>query len=92
MRKVLCACGDGHSVVRLLAPPADSAIGARVTFPGFPGEPASSSQVAKKKVLEGLLPDLHTDDKGEGMFILRVLGLRCVHCVHFLYVSRGGVG
>ena len=28
------------------------------TFAGFDGEPATAAQVAKKKILEGLLPEV----------------------------------
>lgn len=61
---VLCACNADHSAVKLVQPPADAAPGDRVTFPGFTGEPASAAQVAKKKILEKLAPQLRTDEKG----------------------------
>lgn len=53
---VLCACNDDHSVIRIVEPPASAQPGDRVTFAGFSGEPASSSQMAKKKYLEKLGP------------------------------------
>jgi aminoacyl tRNA synthase complex-interacting multifunctional protein 1 len=53
---VLCAVSKDHSAIKLVEPPADSAPGERIKFPGFNGEPASASQVAKKKILEKLAP------------------------------------
>ena len=52
-----------HSIVELLSPPAECAIGERVTFAGHPGEPLPPNQVAKKKVWEAVAPHLGTDDK-----------------------------
>lgn len=53
---MLCACNSDHSVIKLLEPPADAKVGERVVFQGYAGEPASSSAMAKKKVLEKLAP------------------------------------
>jgi aminoacyl tRNA synthase complex-interacting multifunctional protein 1 len=62
---VLCAVADGHSIVKLLEPPASAKPGDAVTFPGYSlCEPLPASQIAKKKILEGLLPDLKTDTEG----------------------------
>lgn len=61
---VLCAVNADHSVVKLVSPPLEAAPGDRVTFPGFDGAPASASEVAKKKVLEGLAPFMRTDATG----------------------------
>ena len=36
-------------------------VGERVLFEGMPGEPASSAQIKKKKVFEGVMPDLKTN-------------------------------
>lgn len=66
---VLCAVGDG--TVKILEPPADAVPGAVVSFPGFgeiPREPLPASQIAKKKILEGILPDLKTDGAGVAMY------------------------
>jgi methionine--tRNA ligase beta chain len=62
---VLCACNEDHTVVKLLQPPAAAAIGERVIFAGFSGEPATPSVMAKKKVLEKLAPGLKTDASGK---------------------------
>lgn len=63
---VLCACSDDHSVVKLLEPPQDAPVGERVMFAGFSGsEPATPSQMAKKKILEALAPGLRTDGEGK---------------------------
>ena len=55
---VVCASNVDHSVVKLLEPPENAAVGDRVTFDGFDGEPAAPSAVAKKKILEKILPDV----------------------------------
>ena len=61
---VLCASNSEHTVIKLLEPPSNAKAGDRVVFTGFTGEPASSSQMTKKKILEGLLPELKTDKDG----------------------------
>jgi tRNA-binding EMAP/Myf-like protein len=55
---VLCTSNADHTQVKLLEPPANSKPGDRVTFVGFSGEPAPAAQVAKKKLLEKLAPDV----------------------------------
>lgn len=55
---VVCASNLDHTIVKLLEPPANANIGDRVQFDGFSGEPASASVVAKKKILEKLLPEV----------------------------------
>lgn len=65
---VLCAIQGGHETVQLLEPPAGANVGERVVFTGFTGEPFSSSQVTKKKVLEGILPELRTDADGKALW------------------------
>jgi hypothetical protein len=56
---VICACNDDHTIVKLLEPPSNANIGDRVIFPGYEGgEPATSSVVAKKKILEKISPDV----------------------------------
>ena len=51
---VLCAVSADHTIIKLLEAPASASAGDRITFPGFSGEPASSAQMAKKKILEKL--------------------------------------
>lgn len=55
---VLCAVAFDHSAVRLLEVPANTTVGERVLFKGFPADsvPATPAQMAKKKILEGLAP------------------------------------
>ena len=65
---VLCACNNDHSKVTLLEIPSSAKPGDRVVFKGFEGEPASSSVVAKKKILEGIAPFLKTNDDGVCVF------------------------
>ena len=60
---LLCASNSDHTAVEPLDPPAGAAPGARVVLAGTEGEapaPASANQVAKKKVWEGVQPDLKT--------------------------------
>ena len=55
---VLCAANADHSAVALIEPPASAKAGDRVTFAGYTGEPAPAAQVAKKKILEKVAPDV----------------------------------
>ncbi len=57
---IVCASNADHTIVKLLEPPAEANVGDRVTFDGFSGEPASASVVAKKKILEKLIPEVTT--------------------------------
>jgi aminoacyl tRNA synthase complex-interacting multifunctional protein 1 len=63
---LLCASNADHTAVEPLDPPAGSSPGDRLGFDvegGRPGEapaPVSPNQVAKKKVWEGVQPDLAT--------------------------------
>lgn len=59
---VLAAKGDGAT--ELIEPPADAAVGERVTFEGATGEPVSSSQVKKKKIWEAVSTQLKTTTGG----------------------------
>lgn len=61
---VLCASKKEDGVVKFVDVPAVGKVGDRVVFAGFTGEPATASQVAKKKVLEGLMPGFRTDSQG----------------------------
>ncbi|KVI08255.1 Aminoacyl-tRNA synthetase, class 1a, anticodon-binding [Cynara cardunculus var. scolymus] len=57
---VLCANTSDHTKVELVEPPESAAVGERVTFPGFDGQPDDVLN-PKKKVWETLQVDLHTD-------------------------------
>lgn len=51
--QVLCASNADHTAVKTIEPPAGAAPGARVTVQGTEGEPATPSQIQKKKVRYG---------------------------------------
>ena len=55
---VLCAVSADHTHIKLLEAPHTASAGDRITFPGFTGEAASSAQMAKKKILEKLAPQV----------------------------------
>ena len=55
---VLCASDPEAGKVELLKVPEGAKPGERVVFEGYMGEPATGNQMAKKKVLEKVLPDL----------------------------------
>ncbi|KAJ8540416.1 hypothetical protein K7X08_030335 [Anisodus acutangulus] len=57
---VLAASNSDHTKVELVEPPKDAAIGERLTFPGFDGEPDSVLN-PKKKVWETLQVGFHTN-------------------------------
>lgn len=61
---VVCAATDDGSQVVFVDPPEDAAIGDRVMCEGFDGEPASANQIAKKKILDKVFPDLRTNADG----------------------------
>jgi hypothetical protein len=61
--KVLCASNDAHDAVDPIVPPEGAPVGTRVTFEGYSGAPLPEVN-PKKKILERLLPDLHTDASG----------------------------
>jgi len=61
---VMCACNQDHTVVKLLDIPESARVGESVVFEGFKSEPATPSQVAKKKILEQLGPNFRTDADG----------------------------
>lgn len=69
---VLCASrstsnddDDGAPMeVRLVEPPDDAPIGARIAVAGYPGEPATENQILKKKMLDVIFPDLQTNGNG----------------------------
>jgi len=57
---VLAASSDDHTKVELVEPPVDAAVGERVTFAGYSGEPEASLS-GKSKVWEKLAADLHSN-------------------------------
>ncbi|XP_060212780.1 methionine--tRNA ligase, cytoplasmic-like isoform X1 [Lycium barbarum] len=57
---VLATSNSDHTKVELVEPPKDAAIGERVTFPGFNGEPDNVLN-PKKKVWETLQVDFHSN-------------------------------
>ncbi|KAI8024393.1 putative methionine--tRNA ligase [Camellia lanceoleosa] len=59
---VLAASNSDHTKVELVEPPHSAAVGERVTFPGFKGDPDDVLN-PKKKVWETLQVDLHTDNQ-----------------------------
>eukprot|EP00611_Tribonema_gayanum_P016206 TRINITY_DN2824_c0_g1_i1.p2 TRINITY_DN2824_c0_g1~~TRINITY_DN2824_c0_g1_i1.p2 ORF type:complete len:114 (-),score=31.91 TRINITY_DN2824_c0_g1_i1:101-442(-) len=61
---VLCASNADHTVVKFVNPPEGAPAGARITFPGRAGEPATPAQIQKKKILEKVMPLMKTDDAG----------------------------
>jgi len=73
---VLCASNKAHDVVKFVEVPADAPVGEAVHFDGLEGAPATPAQIAKKKILEKVLPLLVTGDggrctyKGEKDFLL----------------------
>lgn len=73
---VLCASNADHSVVKLVNPPVDAAIGERVTIPDFDfngedGAPFAENKVGKKKVFEKIAPFLVTSRYGVPEFLGR---------------------
>ena len=64
---VLCASDEAHTTVEPLTPPESAAIGERITFEGFAGEPEKQIN-PKKKLLEKLFPDLVTNAEGTAMY------------------------
>ncbi|CAM9342609.1 unnamed protein product [Discosporangium mesarthrocarpum] len=61
---VLCASNADHTEVKLVEPPPDVPVGSRVSVSGTEGEPATASQLGKKKILEKCAPKLRTDGAG----------------------------
>ena len=60
---VLCASNADHTEVDFVIPPEGAAIGERVAFPGFEGEPEEVLN-PKKKQLEAVCLDLKTNAEG----------------------------
>ena len=62
---VLCASNEDHTKVEFAIPPEDAPIGERVTFTSVKmNDPEPENKVAKKKMLEKLLPDFKTNASG----------------------------
>jgi len=59
---VLAATGEDGKV-ELVTPPEKAGIGERLFVEGFSGEPASSAQVSKKKLMEKVATDLKTNSE-----------------------------
>lgn len=59
---VLAASNDDHTKVELVDPPSSAAVGERVTFPGYSGEPDGILS-AKSKVWEKLQVDLQSNSE-----------------------------
>lgn len=57
---VLAASNEDHTKVELVEPPESAAVGERVTFAGYSGEPEASLN-AKSKTWEKLSADLHSN-------------------------------
>jgi len=60
---VMCAASEDGKV-QFVEPPADAAIGERITVEGYEGEAATENQVIKKKMLDAIFPDLKTNAAG----------------------------
>ena len=81
---VICASNADHTVVKLLEPPEGANVGDRVVFDGFEGrEPASASQVAKKKILEKLAPNVSPGYTLHFMSPLSIYIFSNMHCDNF---------
>jgi aminoacyl tRNA synthase complex-interacting multifunctional protein 1 len=63
---VLCASNADHTSVELVVPPPGATIGERIVFDGLDATraPEPDTKVAKKKIFEGMAPDLRTDAEG----------------------------
>ncbi|CAB9502070.1 tRNA synthase complex-interacting multifunctional protein 1 [Seminavis robusta] len=62
---VLCSSNADHTKVEIVSPPEGTKVGERVEFEGFEGkDPEPQNKVAKKKIFEGLAPDLKTTKDG----------------------------
>ena len=85
---LLCASNADHTAVEPLDPPAGAAPGARVVLASVADAdavpaPATANQVAKKKVWEGVQPELATTAdrkaawKGDGLVVAGVGEVTC---------------
>ena len=78
---VLCATDEAGDVTEFVTPPEGAPVGERVLFDGMPGEPASSAQIKKKKVFEGVMPDLKTNGAREACYKGVVMATTAGPCV-----------
>lgn len=67
LSQAMVMCASSPERVEILAPPAGSAPGDRITFDTFPGEPDKELN-PKKKIWEQIQPDLHTNDECVAMY------------------------
>lgn len=65
---VLCASNADHTSVEFVVPAEGSKLGERIKFGDYEGEPEVENKVAKKKIFEGLAPDLKTNTDGQVMW------------------------
>merc|ERR1712157_405890 len=63
---VLCVSDES---VKLLNPPSEATIGAKVTLLGEEGEPMAENKIGKKKIWEKIQPFLKSDEHGTAMFL-----------------------
>jgi len=82
---VLCASNHDHTQVEFVIPPESATIGERVSFEGYEGLPEPENKIAKKKILEGVLPYLKTNEDG----IVEWKGAKSVTSVGPCVSSRG---
>lgn len=61
---VLCASDAGKSSLCFVTPPEGSAVGERVSWDGYAGEPEAPKKMEKKKAWEAIQPELATDGRG----------------------------
>ena len=61
---VLCASNQDHTKVEFVVPPESAQIGEKLRFEGYEGQPEPENKVAKKKIVEMVLPYLQTNDEG----------------------------
>ncbi|GFH45848.1 hypothetical protein CTEN210_02322 [Chaetoceros tenuissimus] len=57
-------CASNGEKTEFVEPPKDAAIGERVFVEGFDGEPATENQLARKKLLDIVFPELKTNVDG----------------------------
>ena len=58
---VLCASDASKSALEFVAPPPDAAVGERIVWEGFPGQPETAKKMDKKKACESIQPEFSTN-------------------------------